>query len=150
MHEPLSWSGHPVQQQDLDGPRHLRQPAEWRDHPFHPHGSSPFPQSAACSQTSPSFYSAKNKALLSLGQFCDHGFKVKFDRSTVQIFSPTTTLTGHRNPSNGLYFIDLCHPPSPIPSPLPPSACDATPSLQLYACNAYKIKTKADLVQYLH
>ena len=85
------------------------------------------------------FPALKHKALISIGQLCDHGFKAIFNDTTVQLANPDTTITGTRDLSNGLYFIDLRRPADPVVQPL-----------HLHASNTHKMTTKADLVQYLH
>ena len=49
------------------------------------------------------------------------------------------TITGQRDPSTGLYYIDLPQPPPVAP-----------PALHPFYYSAYEIKINAELVQYLH
>ena len=81
----------------------------------------------------------KHKALLSIGKLCDLGFKAIFDNTNVQLANTNNTITGTRDLSKGLYFIDLQKPAGPVPCPL-----------NSHVSNAHKMATKADLVQYLH
>ena len=85
------------------------------------------------------FPALKHKALLSIGQLCDHGFKAIFNDTTVQLANANTTITGTRDLFNGLYFIDLRQHAGPV-----------VQTLHAHASNAHKMTTKADLVQYLH
>ena len=78
------------------------------------------------------------KALLSIGQFCDRNFTAVFQDGQVQLSNDDTTITGQRDPSTGLYYIYLPEPPPVAPQALHP-----------FACSAYEMITKADLVQYL-
>ena len=78
-------------------------------------------------------------ALLSIGQLCEHGFKAISNNTTVQLANADITITGTRDLSNDLYFIDLRRPTEPSPQPL-----------NSHASNAHKMTTKAELVQYLH
>ena len=50
-----------------------------------------------------------------------------------------TTITGQKDPSTGLYYIDLHESPPVAPQALHP-----------FACSANKMKTKAELVEHLH
>ena len=85
------------------------------------------------------FPALQNKALLSICQFCDSNFTALFRKGQVKLSNDNTTIPGQRYPSTGLYYIDLPEPP-----PLSPQA------LIPFTCSAYEMKTKAELVQYLH
>ena len=82
------------------------------------------------------FPALKHKALLSIGQICDHGFKSIFDDTTVQLDNADTTITGTRDLYNGIYFIDLRRPAVPVPCPL-----------NSHVSNAHEMKTKVDLFE---
>jgi hypothetical protein len=113
------------------------------------------------------FPALSSGALLSIGQLCDHGCQAIFNASTVNIIkNHQTVLQGQRNPTNGMWVIQLpAHdgdaPPTPAPSPNKPIACSTsdqttnavltTPApKQAIACSAIEHKTKADLVTFLH
>ena len=85
------------------------------------------------------FPALKHKALISIGQICDHGFKSIFDDTTVQLDNADTTITGTRDLYNSIYFIDLRQPAGPVPRPL-----------NSHVSNAHEMKTKVDLFEYLH
>ena len=97
-----------------------------------------FPQLLLAARRAHVFPALQNKALLSIGQFCDSNFTAVFCEGQVKLSNEDTTITGQRDPSTGLYYIDLPEPPPVAPQSLHPSAC-----------SAYKMKTKAELVQYL-
>ena len=99
----------------------------------------PFPQLPLAAQRAHISRELQNKALLSLGQFCDRNFTAVFRNGQVKLSNDGTTITVQRDPSTGLYYIDLPEPPHVAPQELHP-----------FACSAYEKKTKADLVQYLH
>ena len=99
----------------------------------------PFPQLPLAARRTHVFPSLQNKALLSLCQFCNSNFTAVFYDGKVKLSNDDTTITGQLDPSTGLYYIDLPEPP-PV----------AHQALHPFSCSAYKIKTKADLVQYLH
>ena len=98
-----------------------------------------FPNMPHATRQAHLFTALKHKALLSIGQLCDHGFKAIFNNTTVQLANANTTITGTRYLSNGIYFIDLQQLADPVPQPL-----------HLHAYNAHKMTTKVDVVQYLH
>ena len=87
----------------------------------------------------PMFSRHLKKSLLSIGQFCDSNFTYVFRKFQVKLSNDDTTITGQRDPINGLYYIDLPEPPPVAP-----------PALHPFACSTYEMKTKAELVQYLH
>ena len=99
----------------------------------------PFPQLPLAARRAHVFPAFQIKSLLSIGQFCDSNFTTVFCKGQVKLRNDDTTITGQRDPSTGLYYIDL-----PEPSPVASQA--------LYPCaySAYEMRTKADLVQYLH
>ena len=68
-----------------------------------------FPLAARCDHVFPAL---QNKALLSIGQLCDINFTAVFHDGQVQLSNANTTITGQRDPSTGLYYIDL---PEPLP-----------------------------------
>ena len=98
-----------------------------------------FPEMPLAARQDHVFPALKYKALLSIGQLCDHVFKAIFDDTMVYLANADTTITGTLNISNGPYFIDLQLPSVPVPHPL-----------NLHVSNAHAMITKADLVQYLH
>ena len=98
-----------------------------------------FPQLPLAAQRAHVLLALQNKALLSIGQFCDSNFTAVLRKGQVKLINDDTTITCKIDPSTGLYYIDLPEPPPVAPQALHP-----------FACSAYKIKTKADLFQYLH
>ena len=79
------------------------------------------------------FPQMKNKLLLSLGQFCEHGYKVHLNKETIHInhlTDPSLSLTGQRSSTDGMWYIDLCS--------------------HGMANNVHELKKKKDLVTYLH
>ena len=99
----------------------------------------PFPQLPLAARRAHVFPEFQNKALLSIGQFCDSNFTAILHDGQVKLSNDDTTITGQLDPSTGIYYIDL-------PEPLPVAPQELHP----FACSAYEMKTKADLVQYLH
>ena len=81
------------------------------------------------------FPALQNKTFLSIGQFCDNGFCVLFDKDSVNVFKGDNSILGTRYPTNGLYYIALPTPTSRVHSE---------------AHSAYDMTTKSDLVQFLH
>ena len=81
----------------------------------------------------------KKKYLLSIGQLYDIDFTSVFHKGQVQLSRYYINITGQRDPSTGLYYIDLSEPPHVDP-----------PALHPFPCSTYEMKTKADLSQYLH
>ena len=82
------------------------------------------------------FPALQHKALLSIGQLFDYGFRAIFDNTKVHLAKADTTITGTRDLSNGLYFIDLRR-----------TVVTVTRPLNLHASNTHKMTTKADLFQ---
>ena len=99
----------------------------------------PFPQMPLAARRAHVFPEFQNKALISIGQFCDSNFTAVFRKGQVKLINYDTTITGQRDPSTGLYYIDLPEQPPVSPQSLHP-----------FSCSAYEIKTKSELVQYLH
>ena len=99
----------------------------------------PFPQLPMATRRAHVFPELQKKSLLSIGQFCDSDFTSVFHYGQVQLSNYNTTITVQRDTSTRLYYIDI--PDSP---PVSPQA------LHPFACSAYEMRTKADLVQYLH
>ena len=83
-----------------------------------------------------------NRSLLSIGQFCDHGFQVNFNKTAMHLANYDTTIHGIRESSNGLYYIEI-NPQSSSPA----SGMVTIPHAEN---SAYSMTTKRDLVQYLH
>jgi hypothetical protein len=86
------------------------------------------------------------KSLISLGQLCDHGCDyVLLDRHYASVIKDgVTSVIGLRNPTTGMWLVDL--EPSGTPSPLPTHH----PTYQHYAHSAYEQKTKVQLIDFLH
>ena len=99
----------------------------------------PFPQMPLAAGRAHVFPALQKKALPSICQFCDIKFTAVFCKGKVKLRNDDTTITGQRDPSTGLYYINLPEPPPVTPQALHP-----------FACSAHKMKTKAELVQYLH
>jgi hypothetical protein len=112
----------------------------------------PFPEMSLAARQSTVFPALGNRALLSIGQFCDDGFDVNFTSSDVRISKNDTLISGQRDSRDGLYYIDLASTdavhsrvPRPISTPSLP-----TLSIKSAALNAYAMTTKRDLILYLH
>ena len=90
----------------------------------------PFTQMPLVARRAHVLLALQNKALLSIGQFCDSNFTAVFRKGQVKLRNDDTTITGQREPSTGLYYIDLPGPPPVDPQVLHP-----------FACSAYEIKT---------
>ena len=67
----------------------------------------PFPRLPLAARRAHVFPALQNKALLPIGQLCDSNFTAVFHDSQVQLSNDDTTLTGHRDPSTGIFYIDL-------------------------------------------
>jgi hypothetical protein len=93
------------------------------------------------------FPALSSGALLSIGQLCDHGCTAIFNQDTVHIQKDNTTiLQGQRNPTNGMWCINLPHATDTvIASPITNTTTNAA-----RANNAIEHKTKAGLVAFLH
>ena len=99
----------------------------------------PFPQMLLATCRAHVFPALQNKALISIGQFYDSNFTDVFRKGQVKLSNDDTTITGQQEPSTGLYYKDLPDPPPVAPQGLHP-----------FTFSTYEMKTKADLVQYLH
>ena len=99
----------------------------------------PFTQLLLAACQSHVFPELHNKDLLSICQFWGSNFTAFFHKFHVQLNRDDITITGQRDPITGLYYIDLPEPPHVAPT-----------KLHNFACSAYEMKTKAELVQYLH
>jgi hypothetical protein len=77
-------------------------------------------------------------SLLSVGQLCDEGYKVTFQRDTVTICNSehSELLRGPRDDTTGLWRINLTHPDKHKPAPI--------------ANNVYELRNTGALVHYLH
>jgi hypothetical protein len=87
------------------------------------------------------------KSLISLGQLCDHSCDyVLLDRQYASIIKDgITTVIGLRDPTNGIWLMDL--EPSRAPTPLPTKH----PTYVHCANSAYyEQKTKTQLIDFLH
>ena len=69
-----------------------------------------FPQISLAARQAHVFPALQNKALLSIGQFCDDGFRILFDKDRVNVFKGDTSILGTRDPTNGLYYISIPTP----------------------------------------
>jgi hypothetical protein len=90
------------------------------------------------------FPDLKNSALISIGQFCDNGFEARFTKQHVRIIDNhnTTILQGNRDPTSGLWSLNLHSPLAPItPAPKDPDHLSN---------NVHELTTKRDIVKYLH
>jgi hypothetical protein len=78
-----------------------------------------------------------NHSLLSVGQLCDEGYIVTFERAAVTICDPDNSqiLSGPRDLNTGLWRINLKHTNSHIPEPI--------------ANNVYELRNTGALVHYL-
>jgi hypothetical protein len=87
-----------------------------------------------------------HKSLISLGQLCDHGCDyVLLDKHHASIIQDgVTSIIGMRDPSNGMWLVDV--EPSGTPMVIP----DQHPSYKHYANSAYEQKTKVALIDFLH
>ena len=84
------------------------------------------------------------RSLISVGQLCDLGYSVVFDNKTVKAVNNTTKLVdlkGTQDLYTGLYHTPMT--PTVDPDPTPSNKTQTTN-------NVYSMRTKADLVQYLH
>lgn len=87
------------------------------------------------------------QALVAIGQFCDHGLEAHFCKTHVRILRGTTVvLEGTRNTDTGLWNMPL--------QQLPPTTSSSTsPAMEApiqLANHVHEMRTKRDLVQYLH
>ncbi len=89
------------------------------------------------------FPQLKHNALISISQFCDHGCTALFTSTDVQILvNSTTIIRGSRQPTTGLWTIDLDNQPK--------SPTSNERILGHTANSVYEMETKSDLVTYLH
>ena len=80
----------------------------------------------------------KNKALLSLGQFCDNEYNVLLTKETISInhhHNSNLSLQGHRDKSTGMWTINITRPPT---------------QLIEQSNNVYELNKNRDIVTYLH
>jgi hypothetical protein len=77
-------------------------------------------------------------SLLSVGQLCDEGYIVTFQRDTVTIYNSESSklLSGPREVTTGLWQINLKQTNKPIPDPI--------------ANNVYELHNTGALIHYLH
>ena len=99
----------------------------------------PFPQLQIAARQDHVFPALQNNALISIGQFCNINFTAVFHKGNLQLSRDGITIPGKRDPSTGMYYIDLPQPPPVTP-----------PALNPFAFSTYEMNTKAELVQYLH
>ena len=84
------------------------------------------------------------RSLLSVGQFCDAGYTVTFDTTTVTMSHPSApTIIGIRDAPSKMYFVDLTNMTEPHPQRCPIS----TPNT---IKNVHDMRTKVDLATWLH
>jgi hypothetical protein len=75
--------------------------------------------------------------LLSIGQLCDHGCQATFDKFKVTIrYGNAMVLRGPRNPTTGLWYVDVTQP--------------TVPTFPAQALSAYQTSTLPELIQFLH
>jgi hypothetical protein len=86
------------------------------------------------------------KSLISLGQLCDNGCDyVLLDRKYASVIKDgVTTIIGLRDPSTGMWLVDM--EPSRTPTLLP----IRHPTYKHQANSAYEQKTKVQLIDFLH
>ena len=102
------------------------------------------PALPTAARTAHIFPHLKNHALVSIRQLCDSGCEAVFTATDVTIRQGThVILSGKRNPKNGLWMIQ-------ISSTATDSATPAKMVTANYANSVYEMKTKTNLVQYLH
>jgi hypothetical protein len=91
------------------------------------------------------FPALSSGALLSIGQLCDHGCQAVFNASTVNIIkNHKTVLQGQRNPTNGMWVIQLPTPAkdtSPQQAPRP-TAAHRLQCHQKHHCRARRSRSK--------
>ena len=90
------------------------------------------------------FPGLENRALLSIGTFCDNGCIAQFDENKVIIIDKQSNkiiMQGGRDPITTLYMIEL-EQNSEMTEPQIPD--------KLFAHNVYECKSKQDLVVYYH
>ena len=86
-----------------------------------------------------------NKALLSIGKNCDHGFQAKFDGKSVLILNKGTgklMIKGTRDPRSNLYMINLTQRNKLM--------TEFTTADKCFAGCVYVCKSKGTLVEYHH
>jgi hypothetical protein len=107
-----------------------------------PHLPVSFTASARAASVQPEL----RKSLVSLGQLCDHGCDyVLLDRQYASVIKDgVTTVIGLRDPTNGLWLVDLSPSGTPTPLPLP------HPTYEHRANSAYEQKNKIQLIDFLH
>jgi hypothetical protein len=113
----------------------------------------PLPQLPLAARHAHIFPALRNRALLSIGQFCDSGFEAIFTANHVTLRrNGIDELLGTRDHRNGLWNIRLSTPPLPtthsrdLPAPAPPRSmlsCE-------HANNVHEMRNQRDLVAYLH
>jgi hypothetical protein len=96
------------------------------------------PELNASASKSHVFPGMSHHSLLSVGQLCDEGYIVTFQKDTVTICNSESSklLSGPRDETTGLWRINLTQPNNHIPDPI--------------ANNVYELRNTAALVHYLH
>jgi hypothetical protein len=93
-----------------------------------------------------------NCSLLSIGQLCDSGYKVIFETPTMQVLDgDICVLTGQRNPTNGMWEVELPIRTKQANSLEPQPAAEPN-ELPLHTehANAIGTQTAAKLIAYAH
>ena len=73
----------------------------------------PFPKLSLAARCANLFSALQNLELISTGRLCDDGFAATFSKDHLTLVKQNFTITGGRNSSNSLYYIDL----DPCPKP---------------------------------
>jgi hypothetical protein len=113
----------------------------------------PLPQLPLAARHAHIFPALRNRALLSIGQFCDSGFEAIFTANHVTLRrNVIVELRGDRDHNNGLWNIRLSDPPMPTPLSSAFSATAPTHNMLLceHANNVHEMRNQSDLVAYLH
>ena len=101
------------------------------------------PQVSLAALRANNFPALHNRALISIGQLYNGGFSATFIKDHLTLVKQEITIIGKRDTRNGLYNINL--------APRSQPAVRNTLFLHTaYADSAYKIRTKLDIVRYLH
>ena len=90
-------------------------------------------------------FTGLNKAFLSIGIFCDHGFQATFDENTVLILnkgSGKVMMKGKIDPRSNLYMLNLTHQNKLM--------TEFTTPDKYFAGSVYECKSKRKLVYYQH
>jgi hypothetical protein len=113
----------------------------------------PLPQLPLAARHAHIFLALRNRALLSIGQFCDIGFEAIFTANHVTLRrNGIGELCGDHDHNSGLWNIRLSNPPMPTPlsSAFPATAPTHTMLVCEHANNVHEMRNQSDLVAYLH